>query len=106
MQDKYLYFENSTSDIMLVPTSRLVEMEVNADDDVNLRFTGVQGVGQEMEIVLTVTSHKGKEVMASIADEIRFSKNPMIMVADETNSKFLHSAITAIETTLTDAALL
>ncbi len=105
--EKFLYFQNSTSDAMLLSTDMLTEMNVTADDDLTLSFKGQFNVGgRERQIVLSITAHKGKEVMAAITDAIRFQKDPFIVVCDETNNEFLHSAITACESTLTDVALL
>tara|TARA_R110000744_G_scaffold135184_1_gene244570 strand:- start:386 stop:727 length:342 start_codon:yes stop_codon:yes gene_type:complete len=106
---KYLFFQSDTvdsviypNDSALIPAERLMGMELNADGtDLTLSFVSMlQSKGVAYQIVLSITADSGANVMASIAEEIAFGNEGFINVADEYNSKFLHSDITAIETTL------
>jgi hypothetical protein len=99
---KFLHFVNTNSDHNFIPASSLVEMEMDQSGTaLDLRFSS-QGSGQfgakEAEIELTINDNKGKEVMEAIAKEIRSGKQPLITVADDLNSEYIHSDITAVGT--------
>jgi hypothetical protein len=98
---KYLHFVNTNSDHNFIPASTLVEMEMDSSGTaLDLRFDcqggGASGAGAEAEIELTINDNKGKEVMEAIAKEIRSGKQPLITVADDLNSEYIHSDITAV----------
>ena len=83
---KYLFFQNDSvdntiypNDSALIPTERLMGMELNADGtDLTLSFKS----------------------MLQSKEEIAFGKEGFIVVIDEYNEIFLHSDITAMETTI------
>ena len=106
---KYLFFQNDSvdntiypNDSALIPTERLMGMELNADGtDLTLSFKSMlQSKGVAYQIVLSITADSGDDVMGAIAEEIAFGKEGFIVVVDEYNEIFLHSDITAIETTI------
>ena len=97
---KFLHFANSNSDHNFIPASSLIEMEMDESGTaLDLRFSS-QGGGKfgahVTEIELTINDNKGKEVMAAIAKEIRSGKQPLITVADDLNSEYINSDITAV----------
>jgi len=49
---------------------------------------------------LSITADSGADIMAAIVEEIALGNEGFINIADEHNEVFLHSDITAIETTL------
>ena len=99
---KYLFFQNGTDDSALMPAENLVDMEVSSDGtDLTMSFNSLlQSKGVNYSIVLSITENTGRQIMSEIADEIAFGNEPFITVADEANSEFIHSDITAVETTL------
>lgn len=109
--EKFMFFANSTSDAICVPARRLVEMEVDGDgESLDLRFdarvgstsTPFANVRNEVEADLVITDNKGKEVMKSLANEIRRGNEPFIVVADDNVSKYAHANITALATSTLD----
>ena len=106
---KYLFFQSDTydntiypNDSALIPISRLTDMEISADGtDLTMSFKSMlQSKGVSYQIVLSITEDSGDEVMSAIAEEIAFGNEGFIVIADEANSIFIHSDITAVETTL------
>ena len=99
---KYLFFQNGTDDSALMPAENLVDMEVSSDGtDLTMSFNSLlQSKGVNYSIVLSITENTGRQIMSEIAYEIAFGNEPFITVADEANSEFIHSDITAVETTL------
>tara|TARA_R100000773_G_C4197485_1_gene101099 strand:- start:302 stop:646 length:345 start_codon:yes stop_codon:yes gene_type:complete len=100
---KFLYFGDSTSDALCVPANRLINLDVDGAGnrvDVAVECQQVssvaQGAKQKKEFRLAISDNKGKEVMKSIVSEIRSGKKPMIIVADDSDSNYLTSDITAI----------
>ena len=106
---KYLFFQSDSVDNViypndgaLIPVSRLMDMEISADGtDLTMSFKSMlQSKGVAYQVVLSITENSGDEVMAAVAEEIAFGNEGFIVIADEANSIFIHSDITAIETTL------
>ena len=106
---KYLFFQNDSvdntiypNDSALMPAERLMGMELNADGtDLTMSFKSMlQSKGVSCQIVLSIIADSGADVMAAIAEEIALGNEGFINIADEYNELFLHSDITAIETTL------
>lgn len=96
--EKFLYFQNSTTDSTCIPARKLVEMEMDGNGTaLDLRFSiGSSATTTEYEVNLTIDDNTGTEVMRAISEEIRLGKDPFIVVADDTNSEYLHANITAI----------
>ena len=100
---KFLFFANSTADAVLFLSDDLVLMEIDADgDSLEMHFKSLSGtLGGSTMIPLTITTDSGPDVMSAITEEIAFGEDPMIVIADEINSIFLHSDITAVTNALT-----
>ena len=110
--EKYLYFAqgdgaNATSEAVMYPVSSFRGADVAASA-IQLWFTAAEAsdidTGDDNDLVtLTVTDGKQKEVLKAIAEAMAAQgsmKEPFVVIADEDNSVFIHSAITVVETTL------
>ena len=111
--EKYLYFAqgdgaNATSEAVMYPVSSFRGADVAASA-IQLWFTAAEAsdidTGDDNDLVtLTVTDGKQKEVLKAIAEAMAGASGalqvPFIVIADEDNSVFIHSAITVVETTL------
>tara|TARA_R110002167_G_C12142871_1_gene600421 strand:+ start:119 stop:457 length:339 start_codon:yes stop_codon:yes gene_type:complete len=109
--ENYLYFAqgdgaNATSESVMYPASAFRGADVLATSIV-LYFTPAQITDVATadlcdQISLTVTDGDQKAVLKSLAEKMAGSANqvPFIVVADEDNSIFCHSSITAVETVL------
>ena len=86
--EKFLYFENAATDSTAIPARFLTDMAMVTDGtNLKLRFSVSAGTPlNEYEVALTISDNTGTEVMRSISEEIRFGKEPFIVVADDTNS--------------------
>ena len=104
---KFLYFHNTSAgtdgrDAVALPVTLLRKMEISAvgddsPDTLHLEFEDVQdGIGSNITITLTLTHDKGREVKQAIANAIRKSSSPLIVVADELNNQFIHPDVTAV----------
>jgi len=100
---KFLFFANSTADAVLFLSDDLILMDIDADgDSLEMHFKSLSGtLGGSTTIPLTITTDSGPDVMSAITEEIAFGEDPMIVIADEINSIFLHSDITAVTNALT-----
>ena len=98
--EKFIYFENAATDSTAIPARLLTDMAMVTDGtNLKLRFSVSAGTPlNEYEVALTISDNTGTEVMRAISEEIRFGKEPFIVVADDTNSVYLHSSITATAT--------
>ena len=102
---KFLYFHNTSggtegNDAVALPVTLLRKMEISAvssTDTLHLEFQDVQdGIGANITVTLTLTHDKGREVKEAIANAIRKSSSPLIVVADELNNQFIHPDVTAV----------
>jgi hypothetical protein len=97
---KFLYFSNSTTDAAAIPATLLRKMEISAigsTDTLHLEFQDVQdGIGKVTKVTLTATHDKGREVKEAIANAIRKSSSPLIVIADELNNQFVHPDVIAV----------
>ena len=109
--EKYLYFAqgdgaNATSEAVMYPVSAFRGADVLASG-IQLWFTGAESSNQTAEdnedlVTLTITDGDQKAVLKALAEIMAGSAlgSPFVVVADEDNSIFCHSSITAVETTL------
>jgi hypothetical protein len=96
--DRYCFFANSTSDAILLPVKNILGIDATSATNLSITFNEIGGATDEASVQLTITSGKAKEVMNAIVDEISFSKNPFVVIADDVNSEFIHADITACST--------
>jgi hypothetical protein len=107
---KFLYFSAgtpdgtaSTEEVVCFPADQLSHMELATATQLRVYFESSQENDADSGIdaahaVLTITSGKHKEVMEAISGAVASANainNPMITVADEENSAYLHANITA-----------
>ena len=110
--EKFLYFAqgdgaNATSEAVMYPVSAFRGADVAASA-VHLFFTSAETSTQSANddedlIVLTITDGDQKAVLKVIAEHMAAQgsmKEPFVVIADEDNSIFVHSSITAVEVTL------
>ena len=96
--DRYCFFANSTSDAILLPVNNLLGIDATSATNLSITFREIGGAADEASVQLTITTGKAKEVMNAIVDEISFSKNPFVVIADDINSEYVHADLTACGT--------
>tara|TARA_R100001015_G_C4613890_1_gene169634 strand:+ start:103 stop:384 length:282 start_codon:yes stop_codon:yes gene_type:complete len=89
---------NSTSDAILLPVNNILGIDATAADALSITFKEIGGAADEASVVLNITSGKAKEVMNAIVDEISFSRNPFVVIADDVNSAYVHPDLTTCGT--------
>jgi|TARA_R100000655_G_scaffold108460_1_gene160455 membrane carboxypeptidase/penicillin-binding protein PbpC len=107
--EKFLYFMEQTDgafdaaqDAVCYPVSSLQGFSADGTTtQLALHFSGVLGQDEDAYdvVTLTITANKQKEVITSIVQAITGAKAPhadgMIVVADDSNSVYVDSLITA-----------
>ena len=71
---------------------------MDADDSIILQFSDVASLTNGSPAAtaeITVANETQKEVMEAIVKELVFGNNPFVVIADEVNSVYLTSNITA-----------
>tara|TARA_A100001515_G_scaffold60097_1_gene47394 strand:+ start:132 stop:479 length:348 start_codon:yes stop_codon:yes gene_type:complete len=112
--EKYLYFgqgdgANATSEAVVYPVSSFRGADV-ASSAIKLYFKPM-AIGDAVAtgdvndaVVLTITDGTQKAVLKVIMEHIAGATGPLqvpfVVIADEDNSVFVHSGITAVETAL------
>jgi len=95
---RFLYFENSTSDNVCMPVDNLLGIDATSATNLVVSFKTIQGDADSTDCNITITSGKAKEVAQAIVETLNSSTEPFIVVADDTNSVFLDSKISACST--------
>jgi len=89
---KFLYFSESASDAVCIPVTHLKQIAV--DDDSNaltFRFDDIRdGIAEQVTVAVTTTQDKGRVVKEAVANAIRSSKNPFIVVSDDLRGEYIH----------------
>ena len=110
--ERYLYFMEQTDgafdaaqDAVAYPMSSFKGFSASGTTTtLLLHFHGVLGQDEDAHdvVTLTITDGDQKAVLKTIAEKMAGShmQPPFIVVADEDNSIFCHSSITAVEITL------
>ena len=101
---KFLYFADGDAnggDTGCLPVTLLREIRVDTlSDGVQFRFKDVgDGLGNEVLLKVKTTTDKAKEVADAVAEAIRSSKNPFIVVCDDLSQQYIHPDIVEMDTT-------
>ena len=102
MEERFLIFIDAADDAAMYPVSKIQSLTVASDATLLIKFApGSLGDGQagSVDVVtLTVTSNEELKVFKSIADAISgnsFKSNGYVVIADDVNSSYVDSDITA-----------
>ena len=100
--EKFLIFIDAADDAAMYPVSKIQSVTVAADATILIKFApGSLGEGQAASvdiITLTCTADQELKVFKSIADAISgnsFKSNGFVVIADDVNSSYVDSDITA-----------
>ena len=102
MEERFLIFIDAADDAAMYPVSKIQSMTVAQDATLLIKFApGSLGDGQAASVdvvTLTVTADQELKVFKSIADAISgnsFKSNGYVVIADDVNSSYVDSDITA-----------
>ena len=103
--EKYLYFMEQTDgafdaaqDAVCYPVSSFQGFSASGTETtLLLHFSGILGQDEDAYdvVTLTITANKQKEVITAINNEIVFGNSATISIADDSNSVYADSRITA-----------
>ena len=104
MAAKFVQFIDAADDAALYPVSNIQSLTCAGDGALVFKFApGSLGVGQAASIdsvALTITADTEKTVMKSIGEAIAFSKEAILLVADDVTGDYVDANITACAITL------
>jgi hypothetical protein len=104
MAAKFVQFIDAADDAALYPVSNIQSLTCAGDGALVFKFApGSLGVGQAASIdsvALTITADTEKTVMKSIGEAIAFSKEAVLLVADDVTGDYVDANITACAITL------
>ena len=104
MAAKFVQFIDGADDAALYPVSNIQSLTCAADGALVFKFApGSLGVGQADSkdlVALTITANTEKTVMKSIGEAIAFSKQAVLVIADDVTSDYVDANITACAITL------
>ena len=104
MAAKFVQFIDAADDAALYPVSSIQSLTCAADGALVFKFTpGSLGTGQAASldsVALTITADTEKTVMKSIGEAIAFSKEAVVLIADDVTGDYVDAKITACAITL------
>jgi hypothetical protein len=104
MAAKFVQFIDAADDAALYPVSNIQSLTCASDGALVFKFSpGSLGTGQAASIdsvALTITADTEKTVMNTIGEAIAFSKEAVLVIADDVASSYVDSNITACAITL------
>tara|TARA_R100000664_G_C2753682_1_gene141120 strand:+ start:830 stop:1132 length:303 start_codon:yes stop_codon:yes gene_type:complete len=92
--ERYVFFQNSASDYMLLPVSSFVGGKYSSSTLINLYF---EKAPFSYKVPLTVGTYKGDEVLKTIGKLFSSSVDPIIVFSD-TEERFDVNNVTAVGT--------
>ncbi len=100
--EKFLFYKNSTADMVCIPARRLTNMIVTSSERLKIRHRlpddDVLGSDARYEIVLVINAGTGRKVSDSISSAINSGKNPFIIIADDSRKVYADGDITECQT--------
>tara|TARA_R100001594_G_scaffold45372_1_gene78213 strand:+ start:28535 stop:28864 length:330 start_codon:yes stop_codon:yes gene_type:complete len=92
MARKYLYFENSTADAILVNVDHLATIDIVDADTIQFYFRSNDAVDFSGSVLVDITSGYCQQFLKALTEHIHSSREPFIVVADDTSSKYFTTA--------------
>jgi hypothetical protein len=89
---KFLYFENSTSDVICVNVDHLAFIDGVDANTVQFFFRSNDAVDFSGSVLVDITSGYAQAFIKAVIREIANSRKSFIVIADDTNSKYLTTA--------------
>ena len=91
---RFIRYRDGENTLNVRPVSRLLGISDTVDDEIQLFFKADTNDPDDVDYVdLSVTNENETAVIERIVEEINFSKNPIILVADDHTSEYIHSDI-------------
>lgn len=103
MAAQFVQFIDGADDAATYPVSNLLGMTCAADGTLLLKFVSSVGGGTGAEhdsVALTITANTEKSVMKNIGEAIAFSKQAVLLIADDVTNDYVDGNITACAITL------
>ena len=103
MAAKFVQFIDDADDAATYPVDNLLAMTCAGDGALLIKFDSSIGGGTGAEhdsVALTITANTEKTVMKSIGEAIAFSKEAVLVVADDVTGDYVDANITACGITL------
>ena len=103
MAAQFVQFIDGADDAATYPVDNLLGMTCAADGALLIKFESSVGGGTGAEhdsVSLTITANTEKSVMKHIGEAIAFSKEAVLVIADDVASEYVDSNITACTITL------
>ena len=103
MAAQFVQFIDGADDAATYPVDNLLGMTCVADGALLIKFESSVGGGTGAEhdsVSLTITANTEKSVMKHIGEAIAFSKEAVLVIADDVASEYVDSNITACTITL------
>ena len=96
----YLVFHTAADDSYMNSTANFKGADVTSNTEITMYFgsASAQAAFGYDSVVLTITAGKEVQVMEALAAACAGAKNPVTVIADDINSKYIHDNITACST--------
>ena len=101
MAAKFVQFIDNADDAATYPVDNLLAITCAAEGALKLRFvSGMGDNGGNDLVALTITADTEKSVMKNIGEAIAFSKEAVLVIADDVAKEYVDANITVCSITL------
>ena len=91
----YLVFHTAADDSYMNSSANFKGADVTSNTAITLYFHGANGAESQDSVVLNFTAGKEVQVMEALGSALAGAKNPVTVVADDINSKYVDDNITS-----------
>ena len=91
----YLVFHTAADDSYMNSSANFKGADVTSNTAITVYFHGVNGAESQDSVVLNFTAGKEVQVMEALGAALAGAKNPVTVVADDINSKYIDDNITS-----------
>ena len=91
----YVVFHTAADDSYMNSSANFRGADVTSNTEITVYFEGVNGSNTQDNVVLNITAGKEVVVLEAIASACAGAKNPVTVIADDINSKYIHDNITS-----------
>ena len=91
----YLVFHTAADDSYMNSSANFKGADVTSNTEITVYFASANGAEAQDSVVLNITAGTEVAVMEALGAALAGAKNPVTVVADDINSKYVHDSITS-----------
>ena len=95
---RFVRYRDGENTLEYRPVDRLINISGNVDGQIDAYFEPRDGtIGNVDTVSFSVTNDKELEVMRAIVESISYSTTPVVLIADDHTSDYIHPELDAVD---------